>query len=89
MTPIIAKFLKKRKARDPGLQEMISDLSLLAFERNQFIMKLEKLDKAFQQRLKDHQFLALEKAKEGMELVKMQMTELFKVEWEKLVYNFN
>ena len=52
-------------------------------------MKLEKLDNAFQQRLKDHQFLALEKAKEGMELVKMQMTELFKLEWEKLVYNFN
>ena len=34
LTPIIADFLKKRKTKDPGLQGMISDLGLLAFERN-------------------------------------------------------
>jgi hypothetical protein len=47
LTPIIADFLKKRKNKDPGLQVMISDLSLLAFERNLFIKKLEKIDQAF------------------------------------------
>jgi len=53
LTPIIADFLKKRKTKDPGIQGMISDLGLLAFERNQFIKKLEKIDQAFSQRLKD------------------------------------
>jgi len=32
---------------------MISDLGILAFERNLFIKKLEKIEQAFTQRLKD------------------------------------
>ena len=81
--------MKKRKLGKLTINEWVSDLQIIAHERNTFVKKLEQLDSAFTQRLKDFKRVAEIKAKEGLELVKIQMTELFKKEWEHLVTDFN
>lgn len=89
LTPMIANFLRRKKAREPGVQEMITDLALIQFERNQFMKTIKKMEESFNQRLVDYKRYAEEKAKEGMEIVRIQMTELFKKEWSVILDDFH
>lgn len=68
---------------------MISDLSLMAYERKLFLDNVLKIDEAFAQRFKEYGTFAEEKAKQGMELVRLQMRELFNKEWKQIVDSYN
>lgn len=89
LTPMIANFLRKKKAREPGVQDMITDLTLIQYERECFLKTIKQMEKSFNHRLEDYQIYAEGKAKEGMEIVRLQMAELFKKEWVSFIKDFN
>eukprot|EP00347_Sterkiella_histriomuscorum_P009499 403340982 len=86
----IQNYLNKiEKGQEIQINERISDLGLMAFERKQFIKSLHKLKKAFQIQFRQVQFMSKIKCKEVVEQMFETISQLFAGEVKEVVDQYS
>ena len=72
LTPKIRMYLHTKKKRGGGpmpIDEQISGLELLDFERKKFLKTIHKVEQSFEMRLRDFNKVSKKKAKQGMTMI--------------------
>ena len=72
LTPKIRMYLDAKKKRGGGpmpIEDQISGLEILDFERKKFLRTIHKVEQAFEMRLRDFNKVSKKKAKQGMTMI--------------------
>ena len=70
LTPKIRMYLDQKKKRGfMPINDQISGLGILDFERKKFLRTIHKVEQAFEMRLRDFNKVAKRKAKQGMFMI--------------------
>ena len=74
LTPKIRMYLdaKKRRGGSMPIDDQLSGLGILDFERRKFLRTIHKVEQAFEMRLRDFNKVAKKKAKQGMFMITQQ-----------------